>query len=87
MADHTAGGGSSRLRGYVVIIEERCKGCAFCQAFCPTGALEMSDRMNRAGYHLPVLRFPEKCNGCDLCGMYCPDFAIRGVRNRPREDV
>ncbi len=67
-------------RGQVSISSERCKGCGFCVAFCPTGALEMSEGYNAKGYHYPELANPEKCSGCDLCGMYCPDFAICGAR-------
>jgi 2-oxoglutarate ferredoxin oxidoreductase subunit delta len=74
------------LKGTVVLNEERCKGCTYCVRFCPTGALEMTDRLNHKGYHLPVLAYPEKCNGCDLCGMYCPDFAIFGRRLRPNKE-
>lgn len=69
-----------RIKGTVVLNEERCKGCTYCVRFCPTGALEMTDRLNHKGYNLPTLAYPEKCNGCDMCGMYCPDFAIFGKR-------
>lgn len=75
------------LKGTVFINDGRCKGCAFCIAFCPAKALTAGDRLNARGYRLPVLSSPERCNGCDTCGMYCPDFAIYGVRlNRRRKD-
>jgi 2-oxoglutarate ferredoxin oxidoreductase subunit delta len=69
---------STRVKGTVVILSNRCKGCGFCVEFCPTSALEMSKDMNQKGYHFPDLASPDKCNGCDLCGMLCPDFAIYG---------
>jgi len=69
-----------KRKGTVFINDDRCKGCSYCVAFCPTGALSMGGRLNRKGYHLPELSNPDKCNGCDMCGMYCPDFAIFGVR-------
>jgi 2-oxoglutarate ferredoxin oxidoreductase subunit delta len=68
----------SKVRGKVVILANRCKGCGFCVEFCPTHALEMSRDMNAKGYHYPSLVASEQCNGCDLCGMLCPDFAIFG---------
>lgn len=66
-------------KGTIYLSDDHCKGCSYCVAFCPTGALAMSGRMNRKGYHLPELVHPEKCNGCDMCGLFCPDFAIFGV--------
>jgi 2-oxoglutarate ferredoxin oxidoreductase subunit delta len=69
-----------KLRGQVRIIRERCKGCGYCVAFCPAGALEMSSEFNEKGYHYPQLVSGADCTGCDLCGMYCPDFAITGAR-------
>ena len=75
-----------RLKGTIVLNEDRCKGCTYCVRFCPTHALEMTDRLNHKGYNLPTLAHPEKCNGCDLCGMYCPDFAIFGRRLQDGEE-
>ena len=69
-----------KARGRVSVNIDRCKGCGFCVAFCPSDALEMSEGYNAKGYHYPELSHLEKCSGCDLCGMYCPDFAICGVR-------
>ncbi|MCL4458471.1 MAG: 4Fe-4S dicluster domain-containing protein [Chloroflexi bacterium] len=37
-------------RGYVVIDEERCKGCEICVSVCPTGVLVLADRFNHKGY-------------------------------------
>jgi len=67
-------------RGQVVIDQNRCKGCGYCVAFCPTGVLGLSQGFNCKGYHYPEVLRPEDCAGCDLCGMYCPDFAIYAVR-------
>ena len=71
---------SKRPGGMVTINVELCKGCGFCIAFCPVGALELSDRFNSKGYHSPRVVNLDACTGCDLCGMYCPDFAIFGER-------
>ncbi|HUT77166.1 MAG TPA: 4Fe-4S dicluster domain-containing protein [Polyangia bacterium] len=79
-SESESGQPSASLKGTVYLTAERCKGCSFCVAFCPTGCLAMGGRLNYKGYHLPELAHPEKCNGCDMCGLYCPDFAIFGVR-------
>ncbi len=71
---------AKKARGRVTVIRERCKGCGYCVAFCPTGVLEMSAEFNEKGYHFPQLVGGRDCTGCDLCGMYCPDFAISGAR-------
>jgi 2-oxoglutarate ferredoxin oxidoreductase subunit delta len=67
-------------KGFVVVNNERCKGCGFCVEFCPTKVLALSSAFNSRGYHAPYMVSAEKCSGCDLCGMYCPDFAIFGAK-------
>lgn len=74
-----------KTRGTVVIMPNRCKGCGFCVAFCPTEALGMGEEMNAKGYYYPELRYPDRCNGCDLCGMLCPDFALYGYFERKKK--
>ena len=71
-----------KRRGHTVINTERCKGCGFCVAFCPSRCLSLSHQFNRKGYHYPEVVDPEMCRGCDLCGMLCPDFAIHGLRRQ-----
>ena len=67
-----------KVRGSVVIMAERCKGCGFCVEFCPPDALKLSEQYNQKGYHPPILISEELCNGCNICGLMCPDFAIYG---------
>lgn len=67
--------------GTVHIDVERCKGCGFCVAFCPTHVLEMSKQFNKKGYHPPEVVDADACTACDLCGMYCPDFAIYATKD------
>jgi 2-oxoglutarate ferredoxin oxidoreductase subunit delta len=74
-----------RAKGEVFVDAERCKGCAYCVKFCPTGVLALSEEFNSKGYHPPAVVNPDACTGCDLCGMYCPDFAIFGVRIKADE--
>ena len=69
-----------KSRGQVAIDPERCKGCGYCVAFCPTGVLVMSPKFNAKGYHYPEVTDLDQCTGCGLCGMYCPDFAVTGKR-------
>jgi 2-oxoglutarate ferredoxin oxidoreductase subunit delta len=71
-----------KFRGVVYVAPERCKGCAICVEFCPTGAITMSSKFDSKGYHYPEFTYPDKCTGCGLCGMYCPDFAIYGFREK-----
>jgi len=66
-------------RGEVVIIAERCKGCAFCVEFCPKDVLAMSDSFNSKGYHPPYVVKKGECVNCNLCEMICPEFAIYSV--------
>ena len=75
-----------KIPGVVSINPERCKGCAYCVAFCPLGVLAMSRKFNSKGYHYPEVVNAEKCTGCGLCGMYCPDFAIHGARAPEAEE-
>jgi 2-oxoglutarate ferredoxin oxidoreductase subunit delta len=62
--------------GRVVIIADRCKGCAFCVEYCPKDVLAMSEDFNRKGYHPPEVVKDGECVNCNLCEMICPDFAI-----------
>ena len=75
------------IRGSVVVVTERCKGCGFCVEFCPTHVLELSTAFNEKGYHPPHLLNGDKCSGCNLCGMYCPDFAIYGYKEPGVKDA
>ena len=69
-----------KVRGLVFIDAQRCKGCGFCVAFCPTDVLELSKDYNKKGYHTPFVKDADACTGCELCGLFCPDFAIFAIR-------
>jgi 2-oxoglutarate ferredoxin oxidoreductase subunit delta len=60
----------------VKIKEEKCKGCQLCINFCPRGALRISKKMNKKGFHPAEVVHEEKCTGCGICFLVCPDVAI-----------
>jgi 2-oxoglutarate ferredoxin oxidoreductase subunit delta len=66
-------------RGIVCIIEERCKGCGYCIAFCPRDVLELARRYNAKGYRPPVAIKPDACVNCHYCEIICPDLAIYSI--------
>jgi 2-oxoglutarate ferredoxin oxidoreductase subunit delta len=76
-----------KVRGSVVIMAERCKGCGFCVEFCPPDALKLSEQYNQKGYHPPILISEDLCNGCNICGLMCPDFAIYGFIYMKKKSV
>jgi len=72
------------VRAHLIIERERCKGCGFCVAFCPTNALRMSEGFNRRGYHPPDPT-EGKCLDCGFCELICPDFSIYSTVSSQRE--
>ncbi|AOY57059.1 MULTISPECIES: 4Fe-4S dicluster domain-containing protein [Desulfococcus] len=62
-------------RGIVHILEDRCKGCGYCIAFCPREVLEFSKTFNAKGYHPPRVK-NDDCLNCHYCELLCPEFAI-----------
>lgn len=75
----------AKVRGRVIIHEERCKGCGFCIEFCPKGVLASSPKFNSKGYHPPYSAKPEECVNCNLCFLICPEFAIYSIPADERE--
>ena len=63
-------------RGYIVVLEERCKGCELCVPACPEDILTMSRRTNSKGWNVVDTQQMEKCIACNLCALICPDRAI-----------
>jgi 2-oxoglutarate ferredoxin oxidoreductase subunit delta len=70
----------TRVKGYIEIDRELCKGCQICISFCPKDVISPSDRLNASGY-LPV-SFDDSgaCTGCAICAVVCPEVAIEVYR-------
>lgn len=58
-----------RMRRYT----EKCKGCGYCAANCPKGAISLTGAINAGGYNTPVVD-EEKCILCGVCYNVCPDY-------------
>jgi 2-oxoglutarate ferredoxin oxidoreductase subunit delta len=56
-------------KGRIIVKSELCKGCGYCQLFCPKDCIEMGEQAN-----------PKGCTGCNICSLMCPDFAIEVYR-------
>ena len=70
--------------GDVHIIVDRCKGCGFCEEYCPKDVLKMSKEFNKKGYHYPEVMKEGECVNCCLCEIICPEFAIYSKEGRPQ---
>lgn len=66
----------AKLKGYVVVDTEKCKGCELCNEACPFDVLSMSDNVNGKGYRVSYMKEPDKCTGCASCAMVCPDAVL-----------
>jgi len=67
----------AKIKGTVLIDNERCKGCNLCVIACPTDVLELQAReVNDKGYHFVYMKVPEQCIGCANCGVVCPEGCL-----------
>lgn len=66
----------AKIKGAVVIDQERCKGCNLCVVACPTNSLSLSSEVNHRGYNYCVDSQPDTCVGCTSCALICPDACI-----------
>lgn len=61
---------------WIVINENRCKGCGFCINFCPKKVIGVAEYLNSRGYYPSKMINQLECIGCGICARMCPDVAI-----------
>jgi len=69
-----------RMKGYIEIDQELCKGCQLCISFCPKDLISVSDRLNASGYLPAVFNDNGECSGCAICALVCPEAIIEVYR-------
>jgi 2-oxoglutarate ferredoxin oxidoreductase subunit delta len=57
-------------KSFKVAINNWCKHCGICYAFCPVKVFTRDEKERVFVTH------PEKCIGCRMCEYRCPDLAI-----------
>jgi len=75
----------AKIKGAIVIDNERCKGCELCIPACPFNVINLSRQVNSKGYHYAYMANPEACTGCANCGVICPDGVITVYRAKVEE--
>ena len=66
----------SKIKGAIVVDEERCKGCNLCVVACPTHTLALTtNEVNHRGY-VYCHDVADACIGCTSCAIVCPDACI-----------
>lgn len=70
----------SKIKGAVVIDQERCKGCNLCVVACPKKILALSHEVNHRGYNYCIDTNPDECTSCTSCAIICPDACISVYR-------
>ena len=71
----------AKLKGYIEIDQELCKGCEICISFCPKGTISLSDKFNASGYLPAFFNDNGECTGCAICAVVCPEVAIEVYRD------
>ena len=71
----------AKIRGYIEIDQEFCKGCQLCISFCPKDAIYLSDKLNDSGYLPAQFNSDSGCTGCAICAVVCPEVAIEVYRD------
>jgi len=74
-----------KLKGAIVVDNERCKGCELCVPSCPQDVIKLAKQVNAKGYHYAYMEKPEECTGCSNCAVICPDGVISVYRAKVEE--
>jgi 2-oxoglutarate ferredoxin oxidoreductase subunit delta len=61
---------------WIIVNENRCKGCGLCINFCPKKVLGTADHLNPKGYYPVTMTDKSNCIGCAICARVCPDVAL-----------
>jgi 2-oxoglutarate ferredoxin oxidoreductase subunit delta len=72
----------AKMKGYIVVDIERCKGCEVCVGACPTEVIAIAREVNKKGYRYAFMANPEACTGCTNCAVVCPDGVITVYRKK-----
>ncbi|MFO7923906.1 MAG: 4Fe-4S binding protein [Bacteroidales bacterium] len=72
----------AKVKGSIVVDEEKCKGCEICVVACPTNVISLAREVNGKGYHFAYMENPDACTGCANCAIVCPDGVITVYRKK-----
>lgn len=72
----------SKIRGAIVVDNERCKGCALCVEACPQDVISLAKKVNVSGYPFVEVVSQDNCIGCASCAIVCPDGCITVYRKK-----
>ena len=72
----------SKMKGAIVVNEDRCKGCSLCIIACPKEVLALAKKVNPSGYPYAEPVNSEACIGCASCAILCPDGCITVYRKK-----
>ena len=72
----------SKIRGAIVVDNERCKGCALCVEACPQDVIALAKKVNVSGYPFVEVVSQDNCIGCASCAIVCPDGCITVSRKK-----
>lgn len=76
----------AKIKGAIVIEEDRCKGCSLCIEACPKQVIALAPRkVNHHGYNFAEPAYMDQCIGCAACAIVCPDGCITVYRKKMEE--